>query len=279
MFRPVAAYALNIILYQVFGNALFLFERAYVIRHFGQEEAAVYLIPMLVAIYLLAFTSSAVQATFPVMNELLDRRDTLSAIYQNSTRLVLAIVGFALVSVVLSGRLVLTVWIDEQMADDGYWILVLHCLSFGLIAVGINAWSLAEGFRATGLNVLLTAFWATVGISLMFFLGPHLGSEGVAAARLIGVALTLPVIFYCERRFLGRVQSRFWKSALAKVFLAILAAGLVEYLIVFHLGASNFLRLGAAGLAGAAAFGGALLVTGFVTGDEREQMLRLVLRR
>src|SRR5688572_11242523 len=52
MLVTVVQYGGSIILYQIFANALFIFERAWVMRKFGPEALTYYFVPMLLALYM-----------------------------------------------------------------------------------------------------------------------------------------------------------------------------------------------------------------------------------
>ena len=101
--RAVTRYAASIIAYQTFGNILLLFERGWIMRRFGPEALAFYAVPMALAMYVHLFTASLVLGLFPMVNELLAERAKLVVLYQKSTKLILTLVVFAVISVVASG--------------------------------------------------------------------------------------------------------------------------------------------------------------------------------
>jgi O-antigen/teichoic acid export membrane protein len=68
MASAVLRYGASIILYQVFANAFFIFERSWIVRRFGPESLTFYFVPMLLGIYLHGLIGSFAQVLFPRVN-------------------------------------------------------------------------------------------------------------------------------------------------------------------------------------------------------------------
>lgn len=268
--KAVARYAGNIILFQVFANALYIFERTWVMRKFGPQELTYYFVPMVLATYMHGFVASIVQATFPVVNELLSERESVAALYRRANKIVLAIVVFAVTTFVTCGPLFLRLWVGAELSDASATLLILHGLTFSVIAMGIMALQIAEAFRFPVLTGIMTGSWMLIGIPLMIFGAERWGAEGVAAARF-GAALivSIPVIIFSERRFLGGFQWRFWLAVGIRIVFAIAVTILVQELALSLLGGS-YVSLLVAGLVGGLIYLGTLLVAGFVTKDDKE---------
>jgi O-antigen/teichoic acid export membrane protein len=234
--RPIGSavlgYASSIMAYQLLTSALVVFERTWIAREFGVETVTFYVVPIMLALYMHGFLGSFVQVLFPVVNETLGDRDKLLRIYFRATRIIVIAVVFIVVSYAAAGRPFLGVWIDEEFAARSYWLLVILATSYGLNAVSMLAWLLAEAFRRPGLNALSTALATITAIPLMMVLSTRWASEGVAAGRLAGVIITVPILFYIERRFLGRIFWSFWMLLLLRVALAALGLALVEMLLL-----------------------------------------------
>ncbi|HUR99917.1 MAG TPA: oligosaccharide flippase family protein [Pyrinomonadaceae bacterium] len=269
----VLRYAGNIILYQIFANVLFIFERSWVMRKFGPAALTFYFVPMLLAIYLQGFVASIVQAVFPVVNEVLGDRDRVIELYKRANKLILVIVVFAVTNFIACGSLFLKLWMSAELASESYSLLVFHGLSFGIISVAVMAYQLAEVFKFPALNVIMTGAWMVIAIPLMIVAAERWGSDGVAAARLAATLVTIPIIAYSERRFLGNVLWRFWLAVGARILVAAAAMALVERTLLNLLGES-YLSLFAAGSAGALVFAIAILLTRLLTPEEREIVSR-----
>jgi len=278
MMSPVVRYAVSIILYQLFGNVIFIFERMWLIRKFGPDAATYYHVPMTLGIYLQGVLSSAIQAIFPVMNEILDNKPKLIELYRRSTKVILAMVVFALVSTIAGGSQLLGAWIGPEMAERGYIILVIHVMTFGLISILMVVWSLSEAFRQASINTRLTFIWMAVSIPLMIAVADQYGSAGVAASRFIGLAINIPVIYFVEKKFLGSIQWRFWFDSLWRVIIAGAAALGVELLISGRM-QSGWISVMVIGSAGLAIFVCASLLTGLVSSAERIQLTNTILHR
>ena len=275
MIRPVAAYGASIFLYQIFGSLMLLFERAWVIRNFGAEVAAYYFVPMALAIFFHGFMASLTSATFPVINELLRDRDRSIQLYRKLSKLLVSLTVLFLLSVGFGAEAFLTVWIDSGFAAASFRLFIIHSFTFGSIVVMLGTWQLNEAHGAARLNALLAGVWACVTVSLMFVLADTWNAEGIAASRLIGVAVTLPVVFYAERRFLGGVQWGFWRELSFKIAAAAGVLSLIEYWVFTrNLGSWEELALGW-GL-GTFAYFLVLYLTGLISRDEGAVFLRAV---
>lgn len=278
MFGAVVRYGSNIILYQIFGNILFIFERSWVVRKFGAEALTFYFVPMLLAIYMQGFVASFIQALFPVVNELLNDLPKLIRLYQKATKLVFAIVVFIVANYIVGGRLFLTLWVSRELSLNAYNLLIIHSLTFGLIALMVIAWQLAEAFKRPGLNAIMTGTWMVIAIPLMILTADHWKSEGIALSRLAAVLVTFPFVFYAEKRFLGRIFWGFWWSIIYKVCLAIFVMVLLQSQIYSRF-PSSYLTLAIGALIGTAAFGAILFATGFLSADERSMIREMLMKR
>ena len=274
MARSIFAYASSMIFYQILANILFIFERTYVMRRFGAEALAYYTVPMTLAIYLHSFVGSFAVVLFPVVNELLLDPAKQSELYQKATKIVLAIVVFGVTSLAVLGRAALTLWLGADFAANSYMLLTIHAIVFGMTAMLLIVWQIAEGFHHAKINAATTSVWLIVGIPLMYLAAGSFGTEGIAGGRLIATAITLPVIFYIEKRFLGRVFARFWAAVISKAAVAALCAGVVEFFLVRNHPAS-LVRLAAAGCAGLLVYCGVLWFSRYVSAAETALVTRL----
>jgi O-antigen/teichoic acid export membrane protein len=273
IWNSVVRYAGNIILYQIFANVLFIFERSWVMRKFGAAALTFYFVPMLLAIYMHGFVASIVQAVFPVVNEVLENRERVLDLYKRANKLILAIVVFTVTNFIACGSLFLHLWVSQELASASYHLLVFHGLTFGVIAAGIMAFQLAEVFKFPALNVIMTGSWMLLAIPMMIVAANYWQSEGVAGARLIAALVTFPIVAYTERRFLGNIQWRFWIAVGVRICIAAAAMAFVEWLILRSIG-DSYISLFAAGGAGTIVFGAMLVTTGFFTREDREMIRR-----
>lgn len=275
----VMRYAASIVVYQVFGNILFIFERAWIIRRFGTESATYYLIPMTLAIYLHSIATSSILVVFPLVNELLHDRERLEMLYIKANKMIVAFISFMAVVLIFGGDGVLELWVGAEIAKNSYHLLIIHTLTFAFTASLMIIGMIAEGFRFPYFNSILTVTWVIVVIPLIIFVVDPWGLEGVAGARLFGVVLTLPLLFVFERIYLGRVLWRFWSATLGRL----LIAGAAAAAVLVGIDASVFgLRWYSIALRLALGIGTFLLVvavSGYFSKEERQMLLELVYRR
>lgn len=275
--RDAGRYGSSIILYQIFGNALFILERSLVVRQFGTEALTYYSVPMLLGLYLHGAIGSFILVLFPRMNELLNDREQFIRLYIRSNRLVIATVVPIAASLIICGPEFLTFWVGREISIRSSGVLTFHVLTFSIFAAGVIAWNIAESFRAAGINVAFTFVYLVVGGGLMLLSGNSYGIEGIAAARFAATLLTIPVIVYIEKRFLGSFQSAHWS------WLAIRVGAAALVLAVFQILMSRLLPLGWPQLlvsisGGIVVYGITLFLTGFFEKTELERV-RILLTR
>ncbi len=277
-FKAVLGYGTSIIIYQICGNIMVVFERAWITRKLGPEALTFYVIPMSLAIYMHGIISSIAAAAFPSFNELIRDREKLTLLYLKATKWILAIIVFIVVTLIASGREFLMVWINSRFSDNSYHLLILHTLTLGIIALFTIVWLLTEANHAASINAAVAFVWMVFAVGGGLLLIDIWQNEGVAFARFVGVAITLPAIPYLEKRFLGQVQFRFWGAILARIAVAGVLLAATEVLLLQYL-SPGWLTLGITGAAGGAAFAFGLWVTGFVSADERRMFAEIIQNR
>ena len=278
-FVSISKYASSIVIYQSLTSVLFIFERTWVVRHFGTETLTFYVIPLMLAFYMHGLLASVVQVLFPVVNELLNDNERLIALYKKATKMVLVAIVFIVASYACSGRAFLQLWISEEFAANSYYLLIILSSALGLNAIGMVAWQLAEAFRHPSLNAFSTALWLCISIPLMVLAADRWQSEGIAFARLIGVIATVPIIFFVEKRFLGRIFWGFWFGVVSRVGLAAFAMMIVEWQI-FRYARISWVSLLGAVTAGGLVFCVILLLVRYFSKDElkiaRDMIFRIM---
>ena len=275
--QAVWRYALSIIAYQIFGNILLLFERGWIMRKFGAEALTYYAVPMTLGIYIQTFTTSLVFSTFPMVNELLAEKEKLVTLYKKSTKLILMLVVFAVVSVVVEGKLFLGLWMNDEFARMSYLLLVTHVFTFSLLAVFTIAWQVAEGFRYASLNAVATFVWMVISILLMVILADQFESVGVAVARFAGCIVFIPLILYVEKRFLSGIFWKFWGGMAARILLASTFTYMSEWLILSYL-PREWPAFLASVFVGLVTYVAVLVICGFFDADDRQIIRNLLVR-
>lgn len=276
IWNSVLKYGGNIVLFQVFGNILYIFERTWVTRKFGPQGLTFYSVPMFLALYMHGVVASFAQPLFPQINELLDNQDKLISLYQKATKIVLAVVTFSCVTYTVAGSSFLSLWVNAELAENSYVLLVIHSLTFGLMAMTIISLQVAEAFRFSRLISIMTCVWMVMSIPLMIFSADLWGSEGIALSRLIAVVITFPLVFFVEKRFLGQLFWQFWLAAGSRVILATAVTAFCGYQFFYRVHQS-WVTLVFGIVACSILFGIILLITGYLSRNEREMIRSLVL--
>lgn len=262
-------YSGSIIAYQIFSNMLILLERGWIVRKFGTESLTFYVVPMTLCIYFHAFISSLVIVLFPHMNEMLDDRDKLTRLYRTATKVVLILTAFFVPSSIIAGKTFLSVWISPEFAAASYPVLVVSVGSFAIMSMTVISWQIIESFRAAELNALAALAWLAISAPLIIIFSDDWNIFGVGLARMIGGVVFLALIFYVERKILGGITLAFWPPFLARIIVAVIFAGAVEWLLLKYLSPTWF-ALGLVGFAGLGIYLAALYIAGFF--DEEEKL-------
>jgi len=206
---------------------------------------------------------------------LLTDRETLARLYQTSTKIILTLAGFFLVTSIVTGRVFLVVWMKGTFPPESYPILVCHVLTFGILSLTVIVWQMNESHRLAGLNAIVTIIWLAISAPLMVGLSDSWGTTGVAFARLAGVIVFLAMIVVAERKFLGGILYGFWASTILRLIAATALAGFAEWITIGLL-SSSWLALIAVGTLGLVVYAVVLFVTGFVKEEEREMLRGLI---
>ena len=275
LWKASIKYSFSIIAYQILGNILLLFERGLIVRKFGTQALTFYVVPMMAGFYFSGFVASLVLVLFPVINELLEDDERLTRLYRTSSKMILVLTGFFLVTSIVGGRVFLNVWMGDEFAQASYWTLVNHVLTFSVLSVTVVVWQLNESQRLASLNAIATVLWVLISIPLMIALADEWEIAGIAFARFVGVTVYLGLIFLGEKRFHGRVSYGFWLPTLFRLIAAGIVTGAAEW-ITFQVITPGWLALAAAGLIGSITYSAILFVTGLARKEEKQALKALV---
>jgi O-antigen/teichoic acid export membrane protein len=274
-FRLIIKFSSGIIAYQILSNFLLLFERGWIIRYLGEESLTFYVIPMLLGIYIHSFISSLTLVIFPLASELNENIEKLKRLYLKATKIVCAIVFFCSTTLIIESKLFLAVWMGNNFAEQSWLLLIIHAITFGLLAILIVSWQMTEGLGYPNYNSLIFAICLVINLSLMVYLTEDFGNTGIALARLAGFGTMCLSIFYVEKWFFKEVQIKFWIRILSRIGLAAVLSGVVEYLLIQRL-TESWASLLVVTLSGGVIYCMVLWVCGFIAEDEKELVRSLI---
>lgn len=245
-FGRVFSYSAWIVIYQILANVLLLFERGWITAKLGPEALTFYVVPMSLALYIHSFVASLMLIVFPLASELANEPERLRALYLKATKIGAFVAALLSVVLVAERDVFLRLWVGAEFAERSSTILVLHSITFGMLAAGVAMWQLAEGLGRPHYNAIAFVICFIVSILGMLELTGAYGAVGVAFARLIGFGLLFPAIFVFERMVFGRIDVRFWLRLVLVLSVAGIAAGLAAKAVnVYVDGLPGFLTAGA----------------------------------
>jgi O-antigen/teichoic acid export membrane protein len=223
--NKVLRYSSSIVLYQIFGNALYLLERSILVRQFGPESVSYYAIPLSLTLFFLGFASSFTLAVFPVANELMRNQERSRDLYRLSTKAMFSISCLFVGLTILFGSDFLRLWLGEEFSEYSSLLLIIHSCSIALTAIASIAWHFAEANERYMVNAIVTFSLLVVAGSLMLTYGQIDGMEGIAFSRLLGSTVFVFLIVYFERAMYGSVDVGYWLSASLQIGLAVVLVG------------------------------------------------------
>ena len=235
--HPVVVYALSVIGYQFFGVVILLFERGWIIREFGLESVAFYLVPLNLALVLLGFTGSALSALFPALNARLDDAARVADLYRRASKFVIVFVVLAVVGAIASGKGFLYLWLGPEFAERSWPLLVVHTITFSIVSLSLIWWQLAETYRRAPVTAYANLAVMLITVPLMIALGRTSGLTGVALGRSVGLLPYTALWVYVEQRFAGGFSAAFWLGLAGRL---LVPAGLA-FAVLWVCG--NYLRM------------------------------------
>lgn len=265
--KLVFSYSSGIIAYQLMANILLLFERIWITGKLGAESLTFYVVPMMLALYIHSFIASIMLVIFPLASELKNDKEKLLRLYQKATKIVSFLAIFLGATLIVVSKPLLTLWMGAEFAEQSAAVLVLHSITFSLLAIEIVAWQTTEGLGYPNYNCYLFMICFIISIFGMVWLIGDFGNFGVALARTIGFGVLFLSVFYVEKRFLGKIHIGFWLKLIGILAVSAVLAVVVESFLTAKLGTSWF-SLIIAGFFGGIAYCLTAWVLGFVSKDE-----------
>ena len=277
----IIKFSSGVVTYQVLANLLLIFERSWLIRTSGQESLTYYVVPMTVAICIHTFISSLAVVIFPLATEAnaQQNKQRLKVIYTRSLKFLTVLIVFPVVALCVYSKPFLTVWMGADFAQHSAMALTLLSITFGLIAFGTVAWSLADGLGKPWFNALLVLSWLLIAAPLMIWLTPKINVVGSAYGRFFSTVLTIPIYtLLIERWIFGKCLWGFWGRIILFSGITGTVTGLIQHFLLLNVPV-NWLTIGLiTGLSGLL-FCGSLWVTPYFDREEKAWLVSLIERR
>ncbi len=265
--KLVFDYSSGVIAYQMLANLLLLFERSWITNNLGAQNLTFYVVPMMLALYIHSFIASLMLVIFPLASELKDDQEKLLKLYQKATKIVSFLAVFLGATLIVVSKPFLTLWMGADFAENSSSLLILHTITFTLLAIEIVAWQMTEGLGYPNYNCYLFVICFIISICGMFWLISDYGNFGIALARTLGFGTLFLSIFYVEKRFLGKINFKFWLRLIGILAVSTFLAVLIESFFMSKLGVSWF-SLIVSGFCGGVVYCLTAWLLGFVSEDE-----------
>lgn len=275
--KLVLRYSIGIVIYQIAGNFIMLFERGWITRYLGTENLTYYVVPMSLSFYIHGFVTSIIMMVFPLASELQDNREKLLRLYLKATKIVCFFVVFLATLLIVESRLFLTLWMGAEFAEKTFLLLMIHTVTFSLLSIQGVSWQMVEGLGQPSYNTFIFMICLVINICILVVFTESHGNLGAAVARLAGFGTMFFSVFYVEKWVFKAVQIKFWLSIGLRLAAASIISGFIQYVIIQQFSASWLIFLSAAGIGGIV-YCLVLGLFGFVTKEERE-LLKNILKR
>jgi O-antigen/teichoic acid export membrane protein len=192
---------------------------------------------MTISIYIHAFISSLTLVLFPLASEAGARQDTsgLYAIYTRAYKYICVLVLFLVLTAAVGSWQLLSNWMGVDFANHAAGVLTTQALVFGLMALLVVPWQIADGLGYPWLSALLSLWWLMSTVMLAVFLTPRYGIQGMAYSRLLAMTVTPIFILIVERIAFGRCLWEFWRRTCLALIVAGSLTGATQYLLFKNL--------------------------------------------
>lgn len=277
MLKLILRFSAGIIGYQILANILLLFERSWIMNKLGAESVTFYVLPMTIAIFIHTFTNSFAQIIFPLASELKNNTEKLLRLYRKATKLVCFFVAFLASTLVMESELFLTLWMGADFAAQTATLLVIHTISFSLLAIQTISWQMTEGLGYPNYNIFSFAICMIINVCVILLLIQNYGNVGVAFGRMAGLSAMFLSVFYIEKLFLGRIQKKFWLNLAGFLGTSVLFSVITEKLIISNF-QTSWIVFGFATVTGGTVYCAALWILGFVDSEEKLMIKNLIKR-
>jgi O-antigen/teichoic acid export membrane protein len=277
MLKLIIRFSAGIIGYQILANILLLFERGWIFSKLGAENLTFYVVPMTLSFFIHTFISSFALVIFPLASELKDNTEKLLRLYKKASKIVCFFVIFLATTLITESELFLTLWMGADFAAQTSTLLVMHTISFSLLALQIVSWQMTEGLGYPGYNILIFTICLVINVFLIFILTQSLGNVGVAFGRMAGLSVMFLSVFFIEKLFFARVQKKFWLNLLGILGVSALFSIITEKLIIynFQTGWGVFVF---ATMSGGIVYCAILWILGFVDSEDKLLIRNLIKR-
>jgi len=277
VFRLVLKYSAGIVGYQILGNSLILFERIWITGKLGAENLTYYVVSMTLGIYIHSFISSFSQVIFPLASELTNDNEKLLRLYTKATKTICFLVVFAATTLIVESREFLSIWMGAEFSEKTTVLLIIHTITFSLLAIQTVAWNMTEGLGYPFYNTIIFMICLIINVFFIIWLTESYGNVGIAVGRLAGFGTMFFSIFYVEKWFFNRIQIRFWLKLISFLTAAALISAFVQKIIIVNF-SINWASLILATVAGGICYCLTLLVLGFVSAEDKLLLKNLLNR-
>jgi len=275
--KLVLRYSSGVVGYQVLANLLLLFERGWITRKLGSESLTYYVIPMSLGMFIHSFISSLMLVIFPLASELKNDKDKLLRLYLKATKIACLLVFFLVTTLIVESDSFLKLYLGDRFAEKSTWLLIMHTVTFGLLAILTVSWQMTEGLGFPRYNLKVFIACVIVTVTLMILLTANYGNPGVAFARMMGFCTIFVSVFYVEKWFFEKVQRAFWLKLFLTLAAASLVAGISELLIIRNLNLS-WISFAVSVGTGAGVYVLSLSLLNFVTTEDRDLVKKILYR-
>ncbi len=277
VFRLILKYSAGIVGYQILGNLLVLFERIWITGKLGPENLTYYVISMTLGIYIHSFITSFSQVIFPLASELKDNNEKLLRLYTNATKTVCFLVVFVSTTLIVESREFLYLWMGEDFSEKATLLLIIHTITFSLLAIQTVTWNMIEGLGFPIYNTIIFVICLIINVFFIILLTESYGNLGIAIGRLAGFGTMFFSVFYVEKWIFNRIQIVFWLKLIGFLSIAAVVSAFVQKIIIvnFSINWASFL---VATVAGGICYCLTLLIMGFVSAEDKI-LLRNILSR
>lgn len=275
--KIVGNFSFGIVGYQILANILLLFERGWITRKLGADVLTHYVVPMMLSLYIHSFISSLTLIIFPLASELKDQKEKLLNLYTKATKIITLLVVFMGTSLIVQSYEFLALWMGTDFADKSSNLLIVHTITFSLIAIQIISWQMTEGLGFPNFNFKMIGICLVITITGFITTTSDYGSFGIAISRMLGFSAIFLSVFYVEKWFFGKIQFKLWLKIIGILGVSAMIAAFIEKIIINNFPVS-WLTFIFSVISGGIVYCLFVWIMGFIT-DEEKVYFKQILKR
>jgi O-antigen/teichoic acid export membrane protein len=204
------------------GSSLNYLDRIFIPFLLGPSNLTYYTLPGNITSKTPGISNTLSNVLFPLTTQLesLGEKEKIKILYVRSTRLIIVVSSAITVSLISFPYELLFYWINKDVAEKGYVVLIILALTNLILAIMSPISNLLLGLGKLKSLSITSVITALINALLLFILTPRFGLTGAAFSYILSLPPALWLIYRVEKKYLqlntGRMN--YYISISSKIF-------------------------------------------------------------